>query len=80
MHMQSQIGVLQQQVRSLKQENGQLAEANQELKKSLETAESKQHEWESECNRYDMYLWYNYELRAGVWAMVIFVFAVNSLH
>ena len=43
---------LQQQVRSLKQENGQLAEANRELKKNLETAESKQQEWESECNRY----------------------------
>ena len=39
-------------MRSLKQENGQLAEANRELKKNLEATESKQQEWESECNRY----------------------------
>ena len=43
-HLQSQIGLLQQKVKSLKQENDQLTEANKELKK-------KQQEWESECNR-----------------------------
>lgn len=50
-HAQSHIGMLQQQVRSLKQDNGQLAEANKELKKTLDAAETKQQEWESECNR-----------------------------